>query len=163
MELIHSLESWIRELKGSCSSFVLPQGNDRPENIPVPEGTECIITVGGDGTLVRTAYGTLGKNIPLLGVNMGHLGYLCDLDETTVHDAVGRLIRDDYELEERMMLEGVKLDSNRTAKEMDYISALNDVVIASANPMDLISLTVYINGASLYRGELFPGDRGVYC
>lgn len=73
-------------------------------------------------------------------MNMGHLGYLCDLDETTVHDAVGRLIRDDYELEERMMLEGVKQDSNRTAKEMDYISALNDVVIASANPMDLISL-----------------------
>ena len=164
MELIHSLESWIRELTGSCSSFVLPQGNDRPENIPVPEGTECIITVGGDGTLVRTAYGTLGKNIPLLGVNMGHLGYLCDLDETTVHDAVGRLIRDDYELEERMMLEGVKLDSNRTAKEMDYISALNDVVIASANPMDLISLTVYINGASLYTyscdGMIFSTPTG---
>ena len=71
-ELIRRLTQYIQQKGGVCSCAHNPE-DGRPGEIAVPEGTQCILTVGGDGTLIRAAQNTFGSNIPLLGVNCGHL------------------------------------------------------------------------------------------
>ncbi len=141
------------ELKGgkACIAIEPPRGNDDP--LPVPEGTDCILTVGGDGALIRATRRTFGTGVPLLGINTGHLGYLCDLDSETVFDAIDSLVAGNYDIEERMLLEG-GLESNSKR-----VAALNDIVISSENPAQVISITVYVNGTVLYR---FNGDGVIF-
>ena len=72
----------------------------------IPEDTQCIIVLGGDGTLLQAARDVVHLDIPLLGINLGTLGFLAEVDKNSVYPALDRLLTDDYELEERMMLEG---------------------------------------------------------
>ena len=72
----------------------------------IPQDTQCIIVLGGDGTLLQAARDVVHLDIPLLGINLGTLGFLAEVDKNSVYPALDRLLTDDYELEERMMLEG---------------------------------------------------------
>lgn len=146
MGLIASIIETIEEKGGHASAYVYidPEDDSKPVYLPIPEDTECVISIGGDGTLVRCAQGIGEREIPLIGVNRGHLGYLCELDDTSIFDAIDRLLQDDYEIEERMMLSG-KLNDDK-----EYLHALNDVVITAGDGLNIINLTVYINGQQLY-------------
>lgn len=126
------------------------------------DGVEVVLVLGGDGTLIRTAT-MLGKeNIPLVGVNLGTLGYLCELEEDTVFPAIDCLMSDDYLLETRMMLTGAQVsskdeswDSTDWMKDSDANSALNDIVLHRSNEMCVLSFHVYVNGMFLatYRAD----------
>ncbi len=155
-ELISQMKKYIEERGGTCASYLCPPSTDLTGDLEIPSGTECIFTVGGDGTMVRLAHSIVGSEIPILGVNRGHLGYLCDLDDKTVFDAIDRLMEDDYETEDRMMLSGSMGDTT--------FHALNDVVIGSDSRMNLIRLSVYINGSFLYSyncdGMIFSTPTG---
>ena len=72
----------------------------------IPDDTECILVVGGDGTLLQAARDMIERNIPLLGVNKGTLGYLAEVDGDNMEEALDRLIDDNVVIEDRMMLEG---------------------------------------------------------
>ncbi len=78
---------------------------DIPE-LKIPEGTECAIVLGGDGTLLRAARTAADAGVPLIGVNLGTLGYLAEVDSAYLEDALDQLIRDDFTREKRMMLSG---------------------------------------------------------
>lgn len=148
MKLISSVIHAIEQRGANAKIMIEPAPGER-EQVDVPEDTECVITVGGDGTLIRAASRTLGSNVPLLGVNTGHLGYLCDLDKDSVYSAIDRLLSDDFEVEDRMMISGgIEGEPIRRC-------ALNDIVIASSNPSQVISLTIHVNGQLLYS---FNGD-----
>jgi NAD+ kinase len=142
-ELIRRMTSEI-ESGGGQVSFALCPGDASDETLTVPHGIDCIFTVGGDGTMVRTAQSAVGSNIPILGVNTGHMGYLCDLDENTVLPVIPRLLNDECEIEDRMMLKGF-IDGSDTE-----ISALNDVVISAGSGLDMVKLTVNVNDKFLY-------------
>ena len=126
------------------------------------DGVEVVLVLGGDGTMIRTAT-MLGKeNIPLVGVNLGTLGYLCELEEDTVFPAIDCLMSDDYLLETRMMLTGAQVsskdeswDSTDWIKDSDANSALNDIVLHRSNEMCVLSFHVYVNGMFLatYRAD----------
>ena len=126
------------------------------------DGVEVVLVLGGDGTMIRTAT-MLGKeNIPLVGVNLGTLGYLCALEEDTVFPAIDCLLSDDYLLETRMMLTGAQVsskdeswDSTDWMKDSDANSALNDIVLHRSNEMCVLSFHVYVNGMFLatYRAD----------
>ena len=126
------------------------------------DGVEVVLVLGGDGTMIRTAT-MLGKeNIPLVGVNLGTLGYLCELEEDTVFPAIDCLMSDDYLLETRMMLTGAQVsskdeswDSTDWMKDSDANSALNDIVLHRSNEMCVLSFHVYVNGLFLatYRAD----------
>lgn len=60
----------------------------------------------GDGTLIRAARELSPKDIPCIGVNLGHLGYLCELEEENVYAAIDQIMKDEFVIEERMMLMG---------------------------------------------------------
>lgn len=109
----------------------------------IPEGLDCLMVLGGDGTLIRVATGSRKSHVPLIGVNLGTLGYLCELEEETVFSAIDSLMNGEYKIDERMMLEG-----KRTIEEHGK-SALNDVVIHRSGTLSLLSLLVYVNGEFL--------------
>ena len=69
----------------------------------VPDDTQCIIVLGGDGTLLQAARDVVHKEIPLLGINLGNLGFLAEVNQTYLYSALDQLMADDYEVEERMM------------------------------------------------------------
>lgn len=162
LAFINEILDYIKRKGGSGSYGMNPEDEDtnsRP--LSIPKDTECILTVGGDGTLIRAAQNTFGSQIPLLGINRGHLGYLCDLDEDTVFSAIDRLFEDDYEMEERMMISGHVEHLKGMSNE---VSALNDIVICSTGGLQVINLTIYVNRQYLYSyncdGMIFSTPTG---
>lgn len=104
---------------------------------------DCILVLGGDGTMLQAAKETAGRNIPLLGINLGTLGYLADVELNTLEEALERLLSDDYETEERMMLEGTLYLQEGT---VHTAPALNDISITRCGRLRIIRLNIYVNG-----------------
>jgi len=118
----------------------------------IPDNTDCIIVLGGDGTLLQAARDTAGKDIPLLGINNGHLGYLSQVsDDDAVFPALERLINDDYRIDRRMLLDGAVYSGKKMIKR-DI--SMNDVILSrgGTNPMHF---RVYVDDQAL--GE-YAGD-----
>lgn len=113
--------------------------------------TECIIVLGGDGTMIRAANDTVGLGIPLIGVNLGTLGYLTEIERGNIPAAMRKLVSDDYHIEERMMLAGVvdRGGERPEAAEREAISALNDVVLTRRGDFQIIGYRVFVNGKNL--------------
>ena len=107
----------------------------------IPEDTECCIVLGGDGTMLQAARSAAYSDIPLIGVNLGTLGYLAEVEKSNVDEALSRIIAGDYEIENRMMLYGCAGEKN------DY--ALNDIVISRGSVILTISFDIYVNGLFL--------------
>lgn len=155
LEETRKLSSYIKTRGGSCFylASVDEQGGIRKLHArDIKEGTECILVLGGDGTLIRAARDTVECQVPLIGVNMGTLGYLCELETDSVYEAVDQMMHGEYMVEERMMLTGCKLPGNMPS---DPCHALNDIVIHRMGALSLVSLTVYVNGQYL---NTFKGD-----
>lgn len=107
---------------------------------------EGILVLGGDGTLLRAARELAECGIPFLGINMGHLGYLAEIEEQNVKAALERLIADDYTIEERMMLSGSVYVNGKMA-EQDV--ALNDIVLNRSGNLRVVDYEVCVNGQYL--------------
>lgn len=114
----------------------------------IPEGTECILVLGGDGTLIQAARDTVDRGIPLLGINLGNLGYLAEIEKSGIVDALDSLMADVYTLEPRMMLEG---DVCRKGSGDIHNLALNDIVVNRAGALRVIDYEIYVNGEFLNR------------
>ena len=114
------------------------------------EAQGCIV-LGGDGTLVRAARDMAEIGIPLIGVNLGTLGYLCEVDKTSIFEAVDCLFEDRYEVEERMMLVGCALEGRgfRQNAAGDGTTALNDIVIHRLGSAQMINLVLSVDGEYL--------------
>ncbi len=112
----------------------------------VDKNTEGIIVLGGDGTMLSVARDYVQREIPLIGVNLGTLGYLTEIDMTDIEHAMDRLINDKYEIESRMMLSGFPVISGEPMSEQ---IALNDIVINRTGALHIISFKIYVNGRLL--------------
>ncbi len=135
--------------KGGAASYaasVDAKGSHMILKKDVPTGTECILVIGGDGTLIRAARDTGDLGIPLIGVNLGKLGYLCELEENTISWAIDELFANHYTVEDRMMLGGYALKKQHTTEEH---TALNDIVIHRAGALQIVNLNVSVNGEYL--------------
>ncbi len=112
----------------------------------IPADIDCGIVLGGDGTLLHAARDLMSIDIPLVGVNFGHLGFLADVEVDAVEQMVDRLMNGDYLVEDRMMLEATVL---REGKEFFLASALNDIVIGRSGVMTVIDFELFVNGIRL--------------
>lgn len=122
----------------------------RTENSEAADGSkndeaECVLVLGGDGTVLRAARNIMDGDIPLLGVNLGTLGYLAEVEIGNIEQALSRLLADDYTREERMMLEGLVETGEQT--EENY--ALNDIVISRCGSLQILTFDIYVNGQFL--------------
>ena len=155
LALTKQMKAFIEEHGGSCAYYATEgkRGIDAaPELNAIPDETECIFVLGGDGTLIRAAVKLVAKNIPLIGINLGTLGYLCELESHDALEAIERLLDDNYVLEERMMLTGHgEMRGSQTTER----TALNEVAIHSTGSLSILNIILYVNGKYLHT---FHGD-----
>jgi len=119
----------------------------------VPGDTECVITLGGDGTLIQAARDLAGRQIPTVGVNLGNLGYLTQIGrQEDVEGLLESLLNDQFQLEHRMMLKGTIFHEGAVVKE-DV--ALNEIVITRRETLRVLKFRIYVNGEYLseYRAD----------
>jgi len=116
------------------------------------ERVDFIVLLGGDGTLLHTASHFCGTGIPLLGVNVGSLGFMTVIEKDCFKKAVDDLLSGDYEVENRMMLTA---EVYRSGEQVYKSYGLNDVVISRGASFKLIGIEIYINGEfiSNYEGD----------
>ena len=112
----------------------------------IPKDVECIIVIGGDGTLLQAARDVVNRQIPLLGIIMGTLGYLAEIDRSSIDGSLNHLMLDEYTIEKRMMLNGKVYHKEELIAE-DV--ALNDIVIGRDGPLHVTRFHNYVNGESL--------------
>ena len=117
---------------------------DKQNNIikdKIPENIDCAIVIGGDGSLIEVAR-VLQPGIPILGVNMGTLGYLTEVEVDDLEEAMEQIINEDYTTEERMMLQGTFENGNTSI-------ALNDIVLTRKGHLRILHFNLYVNGELL--------------
>lgn len=142
-------------VKHECFVVVTSESEDQDyftDVSTIPERTECVIVVGGDGTIINAAHELLDRNLPILGINLGTLGFLAEIEIQNIEEAILDLIHGNYIVEERMMLEARY--SNPHMRHEDYC-ALNDIVIARSGFSRIICVGIYVNGSWVqdYRGD----------
>lgn len=148
LELTKEIQHFILEHGGTCGYQVNRVQEGQPfDKSQIPYDTECILVVGGDGTLLRAARDMAQHNIPLIGVNTGHVGYLCELEQDTVIQGVHQLLtEEDYVVESRMLLSGCSVRGETISKEE---IALNDIVIHRSGILQVVNLIISVNGEYL--------------
>ena len=141
--ILHQLpmpeDSWISPAENLESLL------DRAEN------TGMVITVGGDGTILRAAQMTAPAGIPVVGINMGRLGFMTELQ---VHEALEKLpiyLNGGCRVEERYMVQATlfKANGSEGATERGTYHALNDVVLARGAVSRVVTVSTYIDNAQL--------------
>ena len=112
----------------------------------IPEDIDCALVIGGDGTFIQASRLLFGHDVPMLGVNMGTLGYLTEVEVHNVESAIEQLMREDYAIEKRMMLYG-SISKDGSDKISDV--ALNDIVLNRDGQMKIVHFNLYVNGQFL--------------
>ena len=120
-------------------------GQEVPEDIP--GDVDCMLVLGGDGTVLRAARETKALHIPIIGVKLGTLGYMTEIEPEYLEEALDRLIAGDYAQESRMMLKGKAVFADGRTEEG---WALNDIVISRVGSLQIIKFRIYVNGQFLH-------------
>jgi len=121
-------------------------GDDSDGPDSAAAGCELVCVLGGDGTILRGAELSRGSGVPLLGVNLGHVGFLAEAEREDLDATVERIVSHDYTVEERMTLEVHAVDDGRTV----FSSwALNEVSVEKASRERMLELTLVIDGRPL--------------
>lgn len=105
-----------------------------------------VMVLGGDGTILRAAEITRGSSVPLLGFNLGHVGFLAEAEREDIDDAVRRIAAGEYDVEERGTIEVRVL---RPGDAVEHGWALNDATIEKADPSRMIEVVVEVDGRPL--------------
>ncbi|MBE5996604.1 MAG: NAD(+)/NADH kinase [Lachnospiraceae bacterium] len=112
------------------------------------DGADCLIVLGGDGTVLRAARRIVRHSTPIIGINLGSLGYLAEVGKDAIFPALEQLLHDDFIIEERMMLEGKVI---RKGEVIAAGYALNDLTISRRGPLRVVQFESYINKEPLSR------------
>lgn len=113
----------------------------------IPKDVECVLVLGGDGTLIQAARDTIKRNIPLLGFNFGTLGFLAEIEKENLYAALDKLMNEQFYLESRMMLTGTVY---REGKAVAEDIALNDIVFNRSGALRTVNYEIFVNGDFLY-------------
>ena len=107
--------------------------------------TDCAIVLGGDGTIINAANDLVYQNIPILGINLGTLGFMAEVEKDSIVPVFERIFNGDYRVDERMMLKGDVLQHNTYSRAGYHGHALNDIVISRRGFCRIITVKVYVN------------------
>lgn len=120
----------------------------------IPEDTQGMLVLGGDGTLIQAARDVVERELPLIGVNLGTLGYLAEVEEQNLFSSLDALLEDRFEIEQRMMLEGCMYcgshPNDGDGRKDTRALALNDIVICRRGPLRILEFRIFVNGEQLY-------------
>lgn len=126
---------YAQELEGEAWEGILKQ-----------EKADGMLVLGGDGTLLRAARDSVESKIPVLGINMGTLGYLTEVEPGSLLESLEQLVKGNYGLEERMLLTGKVL---RGESMLMDARALNDITITRNGHLQMLYFQIFVNGKLL--------------
>jgi len=109
----------------------------------VAQQADLIVVVGGDGTLLKAAHAIAARPVPLVGVNLGKLGFLADITPERLKEDMGAILRGEFSREERLLLDSCV---QRGGAMQDCTPALNDVVIQKTDGGRLIEFESHVDG-----------------
>ncbi|MHD0044448.1 NAD kinase [Corynebacterium diphtheriae] len=107
------------------------------------QSVDLVLVLGGDGTFLRAADLAHGADLPVLGINLGHVGFLAEWEKDSLDEAVRRVTKGSFRIEERMTLDVSVYDSNGTAIGRGW--ALNEVSIENSNRSGVLDATLEID------------------
>lgn len=151
-QYLDDLAAWFTGKKIQVTIFHCATEGDQ-RSFPDTIGTvDLIVVLGGDGTLLSTARRTAGLGIPILGVNMGHLGFITDMEMQDLFPRLDQMVRGDYLVEPRMMLDA---EVRRDGRSVARFLALNDAVITKGPLSRMVTLEAYVGSEYLaaYRAD----------
>lgn len=120
------------------------------------EGAELVVTLGGDGTFLRGAELARNTGVPLLGINLGQVGFLAEAEVADMAAAVWRLARGDYAVEERITVDALV---EHDGQQVGSTWALNEATVEKGQPARMLEVLVEVDGRRLSR----YGCDGVVC
>ena len=127
-------------------NYLLAEYNYHPDITGLIQDTEdynldMALSLGGDGTFLRTAAIIGRKNIPILGINIGRLGFLADINQEEIEETLSEVFENHYQIEERSLLQ---LDIDRKYLETENF-ALNEIAILKRDTSSMITIQAFIN------------------
>ncbi|WP_369696718.1 NAD kinase [Streptomyces sp. XD-27] len=147
----------VRVLAAEAADLPLPEAVELVDGGPgVLDGCELLVVLGGDGTLLRGAEYSRSSGVPLLGVNLGRVGFLAEAERDDLDKVVHRVVTRSYEVEERMTLD-VLVRNNGEIVHTDW--ALNEASVEKAARERMLEVVTEVDGRPVSR---FGGD-GVVC
>lgn len=131
------------------------RGRARFSFLPVDESyksVDAVIVLGGDGTILESARRAAPFGVPVMGLNLGRLGYMAELEMSEL-DEIARIVSGDYKLEKRSMLNIELLNANGETRKNEY--ALNDAVLSNGAISRVVDLELYEGGSHIanYRAD----------
>ncbi|MBO5342552.1 MAG: NAD(+)/NADH kinase [Lachnospiraceae bacterium] len=152
LSVTNSICDYLIGKKGKAVKTYIPENRDYDISADKLEGVDCVLVLGGDGTILRVAKKIVKSGLPIVGVNMGHIGYLADVDKDNVFSALDALCEGKFTTENRMMLSGKVIRDESVLCDWD---ALNDIVITRGGSMQILNFEVLVNGKMLkaYRAD----------
>ncbi|HHN65981.1 MAG TPA: NAD(+) kinase [Nitrospirae bacterium] len=145
VEILKEILPWLRNRKYSVyidketASKLNIKGYQRGE---IPDLIDVLIVLGGDGTMLSAARLVAEKGIPILGINLGGLGFITEVNRSEVFSAMETMLKGECSVEERMMLEA---DIIRHGETIGSYTVLNDVVITKGALARIIDLETFID------------------
>ncbi len=141
-EAVRARDIVLRELAAAGVEALLAGDYEEPANLPE---FELAIVLGGDGTILRAAELTRERGVPMLGVNLGHIGFLAEIEPDDVHTAVRRLTAGDFVVEERGTLEVTLFEDGHTSTGW----ALNEATLEKTDAATMIEIVIEVDGLPL--------------
>jgi NAD+ kinase len=149
VSLAQETARWLRD-QGHLTEFLdAAAAGGAPRDGDHPGALDLAVSLGGDGTMLRTVDLVSPDGVPVLGVNLGHLGYLAAVEPEDLRDALRRFLAGDYQLESRLTLDiSVTNDGGDGIHTVLHRSALNDLVLQRPAGGHTVRMEVSVNDAS---------------
>ena len=116
--------------------------------LPMAETIDLAVVVGGDGTMLHVARSLASYALPMIGINLGRLGFLTDLSADRMHEGMDELLRGEFTVDERIMLQ-VQISNGRD--NLNESIALNDVTLSKGNTGRMIEFETHVNSEPVGR------------
>jgi NAD+ kinase len=155
LELVRILLPWLAERE--CEVFLEPEvasalGMKGLEREKMPGAVDIMVVLGGDGTMLSVSRLIAGRDVPILGVNLGGLGFITEINKHEIFSALEQALQGTCPVEERMMLDALVI---RESGEAGCFTALNDAVINKGALARIIEMETFVNDSYLttYRAD----------
>ena len=148
-ETARSLLSWLRDRGISTRSLQSESDSVEGDEVVEPEGfasgLDLVVSIGGDGTLLRAAQLANPAGAPVLGVKVGRLGFLTEVEPSETQELLGQILEGKMRIEERMAVQAQRVDDPWPQAEW----ALNEVIVEKTARHHLITLAAYVDGENV--------------
>lgn len=145
--VLQELEAWLarheREALMDVDTAALIGRKSPIQKSRIPEQSDLIIVLGGDGTLLSVARLAAGRDVPILGVNLGGLGFLTEVTLEELFPTLEKIFNNDYVTDDRLMIQGLV---RRQGEVVARSAVLNDVVVSKGTLARMIRIEIFVNG-----------------